>query len=174
MIDVVLADDLRTSLQMPARGDDDATWKMRGEAWLDERTVIGASDAGAHLDMIDSFTACAKVLSEGVRERRLLTLEQAVRQLSSVPARLVGLRERGELRRGWNADVVVFDPRTVGCGPVHMRTDLPAGAGRLYADAVGVKHVIVNGREIIRGNRFLGALAGRVLRSGRDSYTVTP
>jgi N-acyl-D-aspartate/D-glutamate deacylase len=174
MIDIVLADRLRTSLQMPARGADDETWRMRGEAWLDERTVVGASDAGAHLDMIDSFTASAKVLSEGVRARGLLSLEQAVRQLTSVPARLVGLRERGELRKGWHADVVVFDPDTVGCGPIHMRQDLPANAARLYADAIGVKHVIVNGREIVRDNRFLGEFAGRVLRSGRDSYTVTP
>jgi len=174
MIDVVLADRLRTSLIPPPRGGDDESWRMRGEAWLDERTVVGASDAGAHLDLNDTFASPATVLSEGVRKRKLLTLEQAVRQLTSVPARLVGLRERGELKEGWHADLTVFDPSSVGAGPVAMRYDLPAGAGRLYADSVGVKHVFVNGREVVRDGQFLGIFPGRTLRSGRDTYTVTP
>ncbi|HXC37675.1 MAG TPA: amidohydrolase family protein [Burkholderiales bacterium] len=174
MLDIVVADGLRTSLQMPMRGDDDETWRMRGEAWLDGRTIVGASDAGAHLDMIDSFTSTVRVLSDGVRQRKLLTLEQAVQQFTTVPARLVGIKERGELKVGNHADVVVFDPATVGCGPVHTRYDMPAGAGRLYADAIGVKHVFVNGREIVRDNAFQGQYPGKVLRSGRDTYTVTP
>ena len=174
MLDIVVADRLRTSLMMPRRGDDEETWRMRGEAWLDGRTIVGASDAGAHLDMIDTFTTPAKVLSEGVRERKLLSIEQAVQQLTTVPARLVGIRERGELKVGHHADVVVFDPQTVGCGPVYTRQDMPAGAARLYADAIGVKHVIVNGREIVRDNQFQGTFPGKVLRSGRDTYTVTP
>jgi N-acyl-D-aspartate/D-glutamate deacylase len=174
MIDVVLADGLRTSLQPPPRGADDESWRMRGEAWLDERTVVCASDAGAHLDLNDTFTSQVKVLAEGVRKRRLLTLEQAVRQLTSVPARLVGLRDRGELRQGWCADVVVFDPASVDCGPIHFRYDLPAGAGRLYAEPIGVRHVLVNGREVVRDGQFRGVFPGRTLRSGRDTYTVTP
>lgn len=174
MIEIVLDDELRTSLKMPQRGADDETWRMRGEAWLDGRTIVGASDAGAHLDMIDSFTSTAKVLSEGVRRRKLLTMEQAVQQFTTVPARLVGLRERGELKIGNHADIVVFDPETVGCGPVHTRQDMPAGSARLYADAVGVAHVFVNGEEIVRDNEFRGAFPGKVLRSGRDTYTVAP
>lgn len=124
--------------------------------------------------MIDSFAGNIRVLGEGVRDRKLLTLEQAVQQFTTVPARLVGIRERGELKLGHHADVVVFDPMTVGCGPVHTRHDMPAGAGRLHAEAIGMKHVIVNGREILRDNEFLGAFPGKVLRSGRDTYTVTP
>jgi len=174
MLDIVIADDLRTSLLMPLRANDDESWRMRGEAWLDERTIVGASDAGAHLDMIDSFASTMRVFSEGVRERRLLTLEQAVRQFTTVPARLVGLKDRGELKVGNHADVVVFDAASVGCGPVHTRYDMPAGAGRLYAEAIGIKHVFVNGREIVRDNAFQGQYPGKVLRSGRDTYTVTP
>jgi N-acyl-D-aspartate/D-glutamate deacylase len=174
MIDVVLADGLRTSLTPPARGADDESWRMRGEAWLDERTIVGASDAGAHLDLNDTFASPATVLSEGVRVRKLLTLEQAVRQLTSVPSRLVGLRERGELKEGWHADIVVFDAAQIGAGPVAMRYDLPAGAGRLYADSIGVKHVFVNGSEVVRDGGFLGVFPGRTLRSGRDTYTVMP
>ncbi|MGE0384074.1 MAG: amidohydrolase family protein [Gammaproteobacteria bacterium] len=172
MIDICIADDLKTSLQTPMAGEDDETWRVRVELWKDERTVVGASDAGAHLDMIDTFASPLFVLSLGVRERRLITLEQAVRQLTSVPARLYGLRERGELAAGNWADIVVFDPATIARGPLGMRFDLPAGAGRLYADAVGIEHVFVNGVRIVRGQSFTGQLPGRVLRSGRDSYTV--
>jgi N-acyl-D-aspartate/D-glutamate deacylase len=134
--------------------------------------VIGASDAGAHLDMIDTFTCSTSLLARGVREKGLLTLEEAVHQLSDVPARLYGIRERGRLAPGWRADVVVFDEAAVGPGPIHTRFDLPAGAGRLYADAEGIAHVLVNGVEIVRGKQETGARPGTVLRSGRDTETV--
>jgi N-acyl-D-aspartate/D-glutamate deacylase len=174
MLDIVVEDRLRTSFRMPQRGSDEESWKMRGAAWLDERTIVGASDAGAHLDLNDTFATPMSVISEGVRKRKLLTLEQAIRQLTSVPARLVGLRERGELRAGFHADICVFDSATAGVGPLHMRYDLPAGAGRLYAEPVGIKHVLVGGREIVRDGKFRGIFPGRTLRSGRDTYTVRP
>jgi N-acyl-D-aspartate/D-glutamate deacylase len=145
---------------------------MRGDAWLDERTVIGASDAGAHLDMLDTFAFSTVVLGEGVRERGLLTLSQAIRQLSEVPARYLGMKDRGLLRPGYWADVVVFDPDTVGRGPVYTRFDLPAGAARLYADSLGINHVIVNGREIIRNGKFMGVFPGKILRPGTDTQSV--
>jgi N-acyl-D-aspartate/D-glutamate deacylase len=173
MVDIALADDLRTSFMPPLFGDDDASWKLRGETWLDDRTVIGASDAGAHLDMIDTFAFTTQVLGNGVRERGLLPLEEAVRQLTDVPARLYGLKERGRIEQGWRADLVVFDESSVGCGPTHTRFDLPGGAGRLYADALGIEHVFVNGIEIVRGQEDTGKRPGTVLRSGRDTETVT-
>jgi N-acyl-D-aspartate/D-glutamate deacylase len=145
---------------------------MRGELWHDDRTVIGASDAGAHLDMIDTFAFSSQVLSEGVRERKLISMEEAVRQLTDVPARLYGLRERGRLEEGWHADVVVFDPEEVGLGKTYTKYDLPAGAGRLYADAKGNEHVFANGIEIIRDGKDTGARPGTILRSGRDTTTV--
>jgi len=80
--------------------------------------------------------------------------------------------DRGELREGALADLVVFDPDTIACGPVHTRHDLPAGAMRLYADALGIAHVVVNGTEIIRGQEFLGVYPGTILRSGRDTRTA--
>jgi len=172
MLDIAIADDLRTSFTPPTGREDDADWQARGRVWLDDRSVIGASDAGAHLDMIDTFAVPTRVLGDGVREHGVVSLEEGVRQLTDVPARLYGMRERGRLEPGWHADVVVFDAHTIGCGPTETRFDLPAGAGRLYAEATGIGHVWVGGVEIVRDGVHTGALPGRVLRSGRDTDTV--
>ncbi len=172
MIDIAVEDDLQTYFMPPMMGDDEETWKMRGELWHDDRTIIGASDAGAHLDMIDTFAFSSKVLGEGVRDRGLITMEEAVRQLTDIPANLYGLRERGRLEEGFHADVVVFDPDEVGLGETYTKYDLPAGAGRLYADARGVEHVFTNGVEIVRDGEDTGARPGTVFRSGRDTATV--
>jgi N-acyl-D-aspartate/D-glutamate deacylase len=172
LLDIAIADELRTQFMPLTGGDDAATYALRAKLWLDPRTVIGGSDAGAHLDMIDTFAFSTKVLGKGVREHAVIGLEQAVQQLTQVPAQLMGLRERGELRAGWHADIVLFDRATVGTGPTYTRFDLPAGAGRLYADAIGVRRVLVNGRTIIRDNEYTGATPGTVLRSGRDTQTV--
>ncbi|HKA16407.1 MAG TPA: amidohydrolase family protein [Myxococcota bacterium] len=172
LVDVALADELKTQFMPGFAGDTEADWEARGRVWLDDRAVIGASDAGAHLDMIDTFALTTQVLGNGVRRHRVLTLEQAVHRLTDVPARLYGLRGRGRLAPGWCADVTVFDADAVESGPTYTRYDLPAGAGRLYADARGIEHVLVNGVEIVRGGEHTGALPGTVLRSGRDTDTV--
>jgi N-acyl-D-aspartate/D-glutamate deacylase len=172
MIDVAIADGLKTQFQPGGVGDNPADWEARGRVWHDDRALIGASDAGAHLDMIDTFAFSTQVLGNGVRRHRVMGLEEAVRQLTDVPARLYGLRERGRLEQGWHADVTVFDADAVESGPTYTRYDLPAGAGRLYADARGIEHVFVNGVEIVRGTKHTGALPGTVLRSGRDTDTV--
>jgi N-acyl-D-aspartate/D-glutamate deacylase len=172
MLDLALSEQLRTSFSPFIPGDDEASWQLRAKVWRDPRTVIGASDAGAHLDMIDTFTCSTSLLATGVREKKLIGLEEAVHQLSDVPARLYGIRERGRLAPGWRADVVVFDESRVGPGPIHTRYDLPGGAGRLYAEAEGIEHVFVNGVEIVRGKQATPARPGTVLRSGRDTETV--
>jgi len=122
--------------------------------------------------MIDTFSFSSQVLGPAVRERGLMGLEEAVHRLTQVPAELIGFTDRGTIKTGNWADLVVFDPDRIGCGPLHTRFDLPGGAGRLYAEAEGVGHVIVNGTEIVRDNRLTGAEPGRVLRSGRDTYTA--
>ena len=172
-LDVALADDLRTSFMPVLPGDDDESWKARAEIWKDPRTIVGASDAGAHLDMIDTFSLSTTLLGNGVRKRGLLSIEEAVHQITDLPARLYGLRDRGRIAPGWYADVVVFDPARIGPGPIHTRNDLPEGAARLYAEAEGIEHVLVNGVEIVRGKEATGCFPGTILRSGRDTETVT-
>jgi N-acyl-D-aspartate/D-glutamate deacylase len=171
MLDLAISEDLLTSFMPTPIGDDDASWKLRAKVWRDPRAVVGASDAGAHLDMIDTF-AFSTVLLGNARERELVPVEEAVRLLTDVPAKLYGLAGRGRLAEGAIADVVVFDPAKVASGPVYTRHDLPGGAGRLYADAIGIAHVIVNGTEIVRDNKHTGALPGTILHSGRDTETV--
>ena len=123
--------------------------------------------------MIDTFAFSTNLLEKGVRKHAVISLEEAVHQLTEVPARMMGLKERGLLRDGWFADLVIFDPAIVGCGQVHTRYDFPGGEGRLYADAKGISHVIVNGQVIIQDNAYTGKTPGTVLHSGRDTYTVT-
>ena len=120
-----------------------------------------------------TFTCTTSLLETGVREKGLLSLEEAIHQLCAIPADLYGIRDRGRLLPGAHADIVVFDPESVGPGPVHFRHDLPEGAPRLYAEAEGIAHVLVNGVEIVTGKQFTGERPGTVLRSGRDTDTVT-
>jgi N-acyl-D-aspartate/D-glutamate deacylase len=174
LLDVVVADGLRTGLRPPVFGDSDADWELRAQVWRDPRVVIGGSDAGAHLDMMCGAVYSTSLLGEAVRRRRLLSWEEAVHQLTDVPARLYGLRERGRVAEGWRADLAVLDPSTVGHGPERTATDLPGGAWRLVADAVGVEHVYVNGTAIVRDGGATGNVPGTLLRSGRDTATVLP
>jgi N-acyl-D-aspartate/D-glutamate deacylase len=173
LCDIVVADDLMTGFGFPTRADDDETWETRMKVWRDSRTIIGASDAGAHLDFLATFNYSTVMLGQPVRARKLMPIEEAINLLTDVPARLYGLRERGRLAEGWHADVVVIDPETVGAQPVRMRFDLPTGAPRLYGGADGIDHVIVNGVEIVDHGEFTEARPGTLLRSGRDSESVT-
>lgn len=169
LCDILLADEMATGLYQPLRGDDDETWKLRVDVWRDERTLIGASDAGAHLDLLATFNATSAMLGKAVRERKLLPWEEAVHYLSDQPAQLYGLRQRGRIAEGYWADINVIDPATVGARPTEIRHDLPGGAWRLYGEADGFDHVFVNGTEIVRDGAFTAHRPGTLLRSGRDT-----
>jgi N-acyl-D-aspartate/D-glutamate deacylase len=172
LLDVVIADDLRTGLRPFPVSEAEPEWRLRAQVWRDDRAVVGGSDAGAHLDMMCGAIYSTALLAHGVREFGVVTLEEAVRLLTDVPASLYGLRGRGRVADGYAADLVLFDPATVGYAEERTRTDLPGGAWRLYAEATGVDRVLVNGTALVAGGDFTGALPGTLLRSGWDTDTV--
>src|SRR5205823_1087873 len=146
-------------------------WDARAQVFRDPRAVVGASDAGAHLDMMATFSYTTTLLAEAVRRWGVLGLEEAVALLTSVPAQLYGLVDRGVLVEGAHADVVLFDPATVGPQPVTTVHDLPRGMPRLFAGADGIQAVVVNGRPIVERGAFTGDIPGALLRSGHDTKT---
>ncbi|MGZ4705178.1 MAG: N-acyl-D-amino-acid deacylase family protein [Acidimicrobiales bacterium] len=174
LLDIVLADDLRTVL-WPGPTDDDAeSWRLRVDAWRSGYAMLGGSDAGAHLDRMCGAPYTTEFIGDCLRGKQLIGLEEAVHHLTDMPARLFGLRDRGRVAEGWIADLVLFDPATIDAGEVHMVNDLPGGAGRLVAEAQGVAKVFVNGQLTVDANVPTGALAGTILKSGRDTDTVLP
>lgn len=173
LCDIVIDDNLNTVIANQDKGQDRDTWEKRVQVWRDHRAVVGASDAGAHLDMIDSYAFSTTMLSRAVREHELMPLEEAVFHLTDRPARLYGLKNRGRIAKGWAADITIFNPSTVGPGPAEMKFDLPGGAGRVYGESIGVEHVIVNGVPAVRNNVAMESRPGTLLRSGRDTETVT-
>jgi N-acyl-D-aspartate/D-glutamate deacylase len=112
-------------------------------------------------------------LADVLRGRKLVSLERAVAMMTSVPADLFGLRKRGRIKIGNKADLVLFDPEAIdgtGARAVH---DLPDGSVRLVSDALGVRKVFVNGALTVDDGEPTGACAGTLLRSGRDTATVS-
>ncbi len=172
LCEIVVEDDLKTGLYPPAAGDNDESWALRQALWNDDRCLIGASDAGAHLDFLATFNYSTYMLA-AARDRNLLSLESAVNKLTDVPARLYGLKERGRVEEGWWADLVVFDAAKVAPAEIEVREDLPGGAWRLYSEAVGVHHVFINGEHAVRDGGFTNARPGTLLRSGRDTEPVS-
>lgn len=128
------------------------------------RSVITFSDSGAHVSQIMDSSLQSHVLSHWVREKEALSLEDAVRQLSFIPASHWGLTGRGLLREGWNADVIIFDPNTVTPQLPELTYDLPAGSRRLKQKADGFLATVVNGEVVLRNNEHTGALPGQLLR----------
>ena len=172
LLDIVVADELRTVLWPGPTDDDPASWHMRAEAWQHPDVMIGGSDAGAHLDRMSGAPYTTDWLHDSLHGKSLISLEETIHHITQVPAELFGLRDRGVLREGWIADVVVFDPEKISSGEIILLNDLPGGEGRLYADVSGMHRVFVNGVPTVEENQHTGSLPGVVLRSGHDTYTV--
>ena len=173
LFDLAVEENLRLSFSPPPGGEDDESWNLRAKTWRDDRAIIGASDAGAHLDMINTFAFSTQLLGAGVREKKLIPLEEAVHRITALPAERFGFKDRGRLAPGMAADITIFNPNTISCGSVEMRNDLPGDETRLTADAIGVPHVIVNGIVVVRDGAATGKVGGKVLRSGQDTSTVS-
>ena len=169
MLDMSLATELEASFRMPlANHDEDQV----AELLLDPGMVLGLSDAGAHASQLCDACQATHLLGRWVREKKALALETAVRMLTSRPAEVFGIQDRGRLEVGLPADVVIFDPATVAAGPLTRVNDMPANSPRLVSEAIGIDAVIVNGTVIRRAGRDAvdgaGRLPGKLLRKGRN------
>jgi N-acyl-D-aspartate/D-glutamate deacylase len=159
--DLAIEDRLRTEFVLEIYYEEGVERLM-----TDPRTIIGVSDAGAHVDMVCDAGYCTFLLGNWVREKRALSIERAVARLTSEIADLWGIKDRGRLLKGAAADLVIFDPDTIGSDARgEMRHDLPGGARRLVVEARGIVYSIVNGRVILKQGQFTDVLAGQVLRS---------
>ena len=136
------------------------------ELLADPRTLIALSDAGAHVDLMCDAGYSTHLLGKWVRDLEIMTIEQAVRRLTSQPAELFGIKDRGRLMPGLAADIVVFDPATVGSDERRIRlNDLPGGGRRFVAPSAGVECTIVNGTIAYADGQVTGSRSGKVLHS---------
>ena len=163
LLDLALADDMATRFRIVLDNDGD---DEIGDLLADKRTLLGLSDAGAHASQLCDACYSTHLLGHWVRERGALSLEDAVWRLTGHPRAAFRIAERGVVREGWHADLVAFDPTTVGTTPVTRVHDQPGGADRLVVGSTGVEHVWVNGTATRRdGEDLPGARPGRLLRS---------
>jgi len=166
LLDLALESDLACQFGIPILNTDEA---IVGELIRHPAGILALSDAGAHVDTLADQGFTTYLLGHWVRERQALSLEEAVRLLTSAPARLYGLAGRGELRPGYAADLVVFDPARVDLQRTEMVADLPGGASRLIQRAVGVEDVVVNGALLIERGQQAETRTGQIVRGGVDA-----
>jgi N-acyl-D-amino-acid deacylase len=163
MLDLALAEGLRTRFRVVMDNDNE---EEIGELLADRRTLLGLSDAGAHASQLCDACFSTHLLGHWVRERAALSLEEAVWRLTAQPAQAFRLAGRGLVQAGFHADLVAFDPATVGITEPERVHDQPGGADRLVVDSTGVEHMWVNGIATRRDGRELDGVApGRLLRS---------
>ena len=169
VLDLSLETDLKARIRLPAVNfREEEVFKLIDRA--DDETVIALSDAGAHADQLCDACFSTHLLGHWVRERKALSLEKAIKILTRHPADVFGLKDRGRIDVGCPADVVVFDPDTVGAGDLRRVYDQPGGQDRLIAEADGIDYVIVNGTVLRKHNenQLSGEdqLPGKLLRGG--------
>jgi N-acyl-D-aspartate/D-glutamate deacylase len=166
LFDLSIQDNLKLRFTVTLlNGNDDRV----AEIVDDPRVLIGLGDGGAHVDAMCDAAYPSVMLGKWVREKKVLTFERAVQRMTSEPADFFGIRNRGRIAVGLMADLVVFDPATVGCPPRPTpRRDLPGGARRLVVEPTGIDCTIVNGAVLFDHGRDTGARVGQVLRSGEE------
>jgi N-acyl-D-aspartate/D-glutamate deacylase len=165
ILDLALSENLETTFVAQLLHNDDAEV---GKILADPDTHISLSDAGAHLTFFCDAGFGLHLMGHWSRDLGVMDLPQAVHRLTGQPARLFGIADRGLLKEGLAADLMLFDPRTVDRGPKRRAHDLPAGASRLTGSAVGLHGVWINGRHVTNDKGFCADPAsrpGKVLRS---------
>jgi N-acyl-D-amino-acid deacylase len=164
--DLALEDDFRTEFQTATMNTDAASV---AEIFTHPHAVLGLSDAGAHITMFSEAGQTSELLGTWVRERQALSVEAAVRLITSAPAEIFGIPDRGWLAPGLAADITIFDPKTIACHEEEIVHDMPDGGPRYIARASGIQWSFVNGRSIISDGRLpepaAVANAGRVIRA---------
>jgi N-acyl-D-aspartate/D-glutamate deacylase len=162
-LDLALTEDLETGFKVIGvnNGDDEAVREIVTHPYA----IAGLSDAGAHMDLLCGYGVPGEVLGKWVRDKGALTLEEGVRRLTSMPAAIAGIPNRGILREGYAADLTIFDPATIRPREPETARDLPGGAARLIQRADGIAYTIVNGEVFMEDGRHSGALPGQVLRN---------
>jgi N-acyl-D-amino-acid deacylase len=161
-LDLVVEENLDTRfLQAENNIDDEAMTRILTYP----NALVGLGDGGAHVQFHGGYGYTTRLLGEWVRERKVLTLEQAVRKLTFESASAFGIHDRGMLRPGLAADIVIFDPATVKAGKETVVHDFPAGGWRIKEEAEGVDYTIVNGQVLLDHGEHTGALPGRVIRN---------
>ncbi|MFL2583389.1 MAG: amidohydrolase family protein [Gammaproteobacteria bacterium] len=137
------------------------------ELITDPRIMIGLSDGGAHVDALCDAGYCTYLLGHWVREKEVMTLERAIQRITTEPANLFGITQRGRIAEGLAADFAIFDLTTVGSDKTgEMRYDLPGGGRRLVVPSRGIEYTVVNGDILYAHGKDSGARTGTVLRSG--------
>ncbi len=160
-LDLALDDDLETRFQVIDRNMEvEPQREILGSPY----TVIGTTDGGARPDKQDRFEYSTNLLSHWVREKQVMTLEEAVYRMTGRTAIMFDLHDRGFLAPGKAADITIFDPDTIASKPRYPAHDFPGGALHVKRDAVGIDYVIVNGEVLLEGGEHTGALPGQVLR----------
>lgn len=166
-LDLSLEEELETLFQTSSNnGDENAVAEILKSPF----TLVGQSDAGAHLIYDAGYGYATRFLGYWVRDRKVMSLEEGVRKLTFMVASIFGLHDRGLLRPGMAADLVLFDPETVADSEPEMANDLPGGEKRLVQKAVGVKMTMVNGEVLTEDGKHTGVLPGRVL--GRSEHVI--
>lgn len=162
MLDLAIAEQLKTVFTAQLlNSDEEAVGRMLNHP----HSLVSLSDAGAHLTFFNDAGFGLHLMGHWARELGKMSMSEAVRRLTSQPAQVFGLQQRGTIREGYAADLLLFDPQTVARGPKHRVFDLPGGAARLTTDAVGVRGVWVNGQMVANADGLLAStpLAGALL-----------
>ena len=171
MIDLALEKDLDLFFLQPVANEDQ---DIALEIMRHPRTVTTFSDSGAHVSQLMDSSLQTHLLYHWVRTKQAFTLERAVQMLTLVPATLWGFHDRGLIREGMAADLVVFDPDTIMAEMPEVVDDLPAGARRLVQRTRGVAATVVNGEVLLRDGKHTGALPGQLLRGPRSAQRREP
>jgi N-acyl-D-aspartate/D-glutamate deacylase len=160
LIDLSLEHGLDVAFLAANRGHD-ATDRI-GPMLANPHVHVGASDGGAHLASFATYGDTGYLFSEYVRKSGALSLEAAVKKITSDTAAIWGLKNRGELKEGWAGDVVVFDPKTIARGEERPVFDMPGEGMRYIRDAVGIDTVVVNGQVAWTAGAYTDAAAGQI------------